>query len=520
MSDFCTADQFNPNKPFTLGDIDNAISVLDAGKPKDAPVGSDRPHSDDSRRVIKELDDLLIEEKFIIQQAIMRSKSCVDVRQDRYFVNLPTLSHAYHKLKCNQGKKYETIDQLIRRRAFFLANRGIATVEKGPDGLTWVFISREALAKLADETRRRMEADRNSNIDLIRSLCKIPTTPEKPKKRTSADIPRNATNERLTAIKLALGIKGMMNNVDRAEFSHYFDRYNDRVTEKIIALLDNRTGELIGSEYSTRFNDTKKAAIALTKFDYVIEQSLKDYFRASLLTLTTDPKRYTSLWEANRSLGIAWNRFMSWLTKKNKKTRPEYIAAYEYTKSGLIHVHAIIFMPWVADKKEITKEWEKIGHGTINDVRGLKRQNIKGEYVWKWSKKRPYGSTAAHGGDYLKKYLKKAYLAKTDRYDDQSSVQALYWVFNKRFWSSSQRLLPPPGYFDLPQDAKEEPQDEVATESAFSFFKILNSNEYDRSEAEVGDILVTEEGYDVRMIYKRDSRAERERRDDGEEVEA
>lgn len=471
----------------TVGDIegDGYFDPLGLAVKGTEDTASIRWRSDSDRDLkIKELDELTAEEKFIVQTAIMRSGSKFSVSDAFYFVNIRTVVKSYLKPKHTATKKPHAVYMSIYRAAHRLQNRGVGTVTKEADGLVWVWIPRRILEELAAETRRKMEAHRERNIDLIRSLCKNPTPPEKAGKPDPLAIPRNAHDERLAAVKLAMGIKGKMNNVDRSDFARLFYRYNDRVTEKIIALLDNSTGELIGSEYSTRFNDTRKAAIALNKFDYVMEQSLRDYYRASLLTLTTDPKRFDSLWVANRSIGEAWNKFMAWLTKRNKRVRPEYIAAYEYTKSGLVHIHAILFMPWVADKDDITKEWERIGHGTVNDVRGLKRQNIKGKWVWKWAKKRPYGSSAAHGGDYLKKYLKKAALAKFDRYDDQASVQAMYWVFNKRFWSCSRRLLPPPEELE-----KKEVRQEPTEDEGFSFFKVLHEDEAD--------------GMGVRIVYRR-----------------
>ena len=65
--------------------------------------------------------------------------------------------------------------------------------------------------------------------------------------------------------------------------------YSDETNQKIIALLDARSGEVIGFEYSTRFNDLGKAARNLNRFDYALDKSLRDHYKAVFLTLTTDP---------------------------------------------------------------------------------------------------------------------------------------------------------------------------------------------------------------------------------------
>ena len=476
----------SPGTPIRVGDVEGCVP-MDFFKPLRDDLQAQKNFAPDfssytdSQCTIRELDELTADEKYILQVAISRKTSKLVDGIDTLYVNLVTVLNSRRKLKAYKDEKKHTTYMSLYRAAERLQNRKIATVKRAQDGIIWIWIPLPTLTKLAAQTRQKMEAERERYIDLIRRDCEIPTSIPKgesqTKKKARPDplaIPKNATQERLAAVKLTMGIKGEMDVGYKADISRLFHRYNDRVTEKIITMLDNFNGELLGSQYSTRFNDSRKARVALNKFDYAMEQSLKDYWRAALLTLTTDPKEFDSLWEANRSMAKSWNKFMAWLTKRNEGIRPEYIAAYEYTKSGLIHMHVILLMDWVAEKDEITKEWMKIGQGMINDVRGLRRQNLKGQYVWKWAKKRPNGSTAAHGGDYLKKYLKKATLAKSDNYDDQGAVQAPYWVYNKRFWSSSQRLLPPPEAEFVRAESENENE-----EPRFSFFKVLSEDEAD-----------------------------------------
>lgn len=270
-------------------------------------------------------------------------------------------------------------------------------------------------------------------------------------------IPKNASGRRLAAINYLHGVQ-MLDKRDHKLINTMFAAYDDEVSQKIIALISSE-GDVLGSQYSTRFNDIKKAAISLKKFDYAVDKSLDDYRKAVFLTLTTDPKRFSNLWEANRSFSKSWNKFLSFITKRVGR-RPKYITAFEYTKSGLMHCHAVIFVDYLIDVREISKAWSKIGQAEVVHIYALHNQLARGgkKRQWLWLKSRPKDPATGRaiktksGTDYLKKYLKKATLAMvssewkdkngtirtTDRYD----IQSLYWAFNKRFWTSSRCFLP------------------------------------------------------------------------------
>ena len=81
----------------------------------------------------------------------------------------------------------------------------------------------------------------------------------------------------------------MLSEEDHGEIDWRFLRYLDGTEQKIIALLDPSTGDTIGAEYSTRFNDLAKAARNLKRFDFALDKSFEENSRAVFLTLTTDP---------------------------------------------------------------------------------------------------------------------------------------------------------------------------------------------------------------------------------------
>ena len=360
-------------------------------------------------------------------------------------------------------------------------------------------------------------------------------------------------------------------------------------------MLDARSGEVIGSEYSTRFNDLAKAARNLNRFDYALAKSLRDHYRAVFLTLTTDPnltdgerevvrarsrrsiiaklsnpalpdharaslqkalykvegpdyeiadlearvasgtlkagdmqamtsrieklkrdreeaerlkaqledpsvgvrtkerivqslKRmgrweyrhdpdgFQNLWEADRSFSPAWNRFMSYLKKKNNGKRPQYLAAFEFTESGLLHIHVLIFLEYLLPNDQISLEWRRCGQGEITYIYALKNvinpQTKQREWRWN-SHSRPTDAKGMSGGDYLKKYIKKCALALMDSYTSPADTHSMYWALNKRMHTCSRSLME--GYEEGVRVKAGE--DEKKGETAFSLFRILTPDE-------------------------------------------
>ena len=417
--------------------------------------------------MIDRLDQLTFEERKLIQYALQGGDS----------VNLPYAVSNVLKTREKQGHKRHAVEVAIDRASRRLYNRGLATVETRDDGLVWVTVSRE---RLLDALRRELTSSRppgEQDFNLMKVPCEIPTNdPPSPSEKESgrrkalrdpAAIPPSVTGDRLGAVRLLKGIKGEMSQADMADVQWRFSRYNDDVSEKIILLSDLRSGEILGSEYSTRFNDLRKAAASLSKYDWAVEQSLQENFHAVFLTLTTDPKMHGSNWEANRSFGIAWNKFLSFLTRR-KGRRPQYIASYEFQKNGLLHVHALIFVPYLIPKDDITKAWSRIGQGSINWIYRLRNVVGRGGVrEWRWTAlTRPKDAKGMSGGDYLKKYLKKTVLAMTDGYEDPSAIQCMYWAVNKRFWSCSRAFLPP-------KDAEDAP----ASQTSYGFAGVIPSED-------------------------------------------
>lgn len=545
--------------------------------------------------MVDRLDQLTFEERKLIQYALQGGDS----------VNLPYAVSNVLKTREKQGHKRHAVQVALDRASRRLYNRGLATVEKRDDGLVWVTVSRE---RLLDALHRELISSRppgEQNFNLMKVPCEIQTsdfgvpgtvTKTLPGKvsRDPLAMPKRCSSQRLQACRLLTGIR-TLERADKAEINYLFEVYSDETNQKIIALLDARSGEVIGSEYSTRFNDLAKAARNLNRFDYALAKSLRDHYKAVFLTLTTDPnltdaeraanrersrrsimaklsnpalpqhvraslqkalykvegpdyeiadlearvasgtlkagdmqamtnrieklkrdreeaerlkaqledpsvgirtkerivqslKRmgrweyrydpdgFQNLWEADRSFSPAWNRFMSYLKKKNNGKRPQYLAAFEFTESGLLHIHVLIFLEYLLPNDQISLEWRRCGQGEITYIYALKNvfnpQTKQREWRWN-SHSRPTDAKGMSGGDYLKKYIKKCALALMDSYTSPADTHSMYWALNKRMHTCSRSLME--GYEEGTRVKIGE--DEKKDETAFSLFKILTPDE-------------------------------------------
>jgi len=246
-------------------------------------------------------------------------------------------------------------------------------------------------------------------------------------------LPSRAREERIEAIKITLKTD-MLTNLEKEDMKFLFEQYIEDINNRVIILYRHLYPNEYGQrffylKYQTRWNSKARKKMILDKYEAAIKKSLDLYKTAVHLVLTTDPKRHKSLWHANRHFNIAFNKFMSFLNKR-LGYRPSYITVYEFTKSGLLHAHVLIFgISYLIPHEQITKEWEKCGQGSYNYIYALKRT----KHGWQYKRERPRDSKPKQtADDYLKKYLKKA------QYDE--ALLFLYWVFNKRFYSCSREL--------------------------------------------------------------------------------
>jgi len=188
-------------------------------------------------------------------------------------------------------------------------------------------------------------------------------------------------------------------------FTSYLNRIKDYKLLFDVHLVDRRGGETsqrMTKDYKTRFNDQGRVSKQFARFNDALEYGYENADNAVLVTLTTDPKRQSSLLDGIDSINENFNKLLSYFdsdpsTKVDTRNadipgwrpdldgnvtgrprqRPDYIKALEFTEKGYPHLHVLFFdvptreednMPWLCDKPEIGKKWVDYGQGEIVDV--------------------------------------------------------------------------------------------------------------------------------------------------------
>ncbi len=213
--------------------------------------------------------------------------------------------------------------------------------------------------------------------------------------------------------------------------SDNLDEYLERINDlRLVLKSDDADPEYLTLPYKTRFNDPGRIKKQHAIMGKSLDKAGEMYENAALLTLTTDPKKFDSLWEMWSSINDSWNRFMSWIGNR-KGGRPDYVKVLEATEKGYPHIHAIVFlpddattpngMPWLESKQAISDYWNKY-QGRIVDVQPLTFvEELGDEYGaddgWvRWQRDGDHGGDLGRGsgagqtaGEYLGKYLSAIY---------------------------------------------------------------------------------------------------------------
>jgi hypothetical protein len=218
----------------------------------------------------------------------------------------------------------------------------------------------------------------------------------------------------------------------------------NRVKMKTYRVRDNRKNKIhtvqfpVESDYfalkcSKRGNDVyrnrvykrfKELASIADKIEFFNpkDRTLNKKTRALFVTLTYDPKLcgWDKAW---KTLGIEFNRFMSYLRKKFGGV--SCFRVFEAYESGYPHIHCILLF----EEKEFKVFRDKKGQFRINEKGALAEG-------WRSHTDAKAMSSLGRGLSYLKKYLLKSIDAKKK---DSKALKtlALGWLFNKRAFSVS-----------------------------------------------------------------------------------
>jgi len=385
------------------------------------------------------------------------------------------------------------------KHGFLISRKGVYDLGWGERQSVWWGITKKAFTLIGQVQNSNCFAHGGNSTPIPESStiykkpCKIPKWKRWPN-RTSPD--RIVAIKKLNEIPTSTGLftrpsPDTLNPVLETLLDGIKNQYNDYlddINDKMIVLTPKGAPdtEYWFMDYRTRFNNTSRQLTALDNFEDKWREAEEYYDSAVFLTLTTDPKLFPNLWEANRHMSVAWNRYVSYLTQRgyaarrnelyaakayrlgrrltkedkdkgitlDKKLtraekeeireklaesdlsyRPRYVAVNEFQKNGLIHMHIMIFgRNWLDHRNKISADWVRCGQGQIVDVCAVSR-NSKNEWLWTNPNKRPADARKDESAkQYLKKYLNKVIF-------DQMGFEH-YWSVNKKFFQASQRMSP------------------------------------------------------------------------------
>jgi len=300
----------------------------------------------------------------------------------------------------------------IRRELGKLSRLSLITLEK-VDGLLWAALSKQGL-------------------DLIKRSSKTQTF--------SSVISRRGRGPARSLLRR----RTRLNDEDKDILSAEFETYLEDVSSRFLVLGPKPGFEWLSNlvkPYVTRFtSDARKKRIWKRWYD--VWDGSRDFKVGVFVTLTSDPKRFSSFLSMLKENQRGFNRFMSMISRRLGH-RPPYVRALEFSKQGFVHHHIVIFgVGWLIDKFMLTKFWSKYGVGEITYL----YQVVNRGGSWVWTKTRPRAAKERSLEKYLTKYLTKG-LALCAEDPEEMAMDpefwrlALYWVTDSRFFTCSRRFI-------------------------------------------------------------------------------
>jgi hypothetical protein len=298
--------------------------------------------------------------------------------------------------------------------------------KREPDGLLWIRTRPEGLYLLSPGAKvklpQKTTAAAQQNPDLTRF-----------------NIGHRVALERKAAVQLVQRQISIYPVAD--DCKDLFDTYLDRVDKLGIELMPNPNKDFYGPpilvKYSNRFNDAKKKSDIRKRYFSAWDGAAEKYKTGVFMTLTTDPKQFDNLWEANKQFQANWNKLITYLRKKTGRDL-EYICVREFQKNGRLHFHAAIFgIKYLINTTQLSNIWNKYGQGKIVHIYSMHTDPTDNEFVW--ARAAPDDSQGRKPKDYVKKYILKA------QYETKITYQ--YWIYNTRFFTYSGSLLTKLSYY-------------------------------------------------------------------------
>lgn len=199
-------------------------------------------------------------------------------------------------------------------------------------------------------------------------------------------------------------------------------------------VFENINGDLIYKKYKTRFTDNGRKATLREKYEELFSNGSILYKEATFLTLTTDPSKFPSMYDANQAMSKNWNKMATYIKKhfknKDKEKKITFINVREFQKNGRLHMHIIIFgvtlyqnlidrNRGIFTNRLIQNAWEKYGQGSITNTIPLSFDKGTQELTWYRGNRPSDCKKNEKPEDYLKKYLRKALEGNPIRYNSE-----------------------------------------------------------------------------------------------------
>ena len=158
----------------------------------------------------------------------------------------------------------------------------------------------------------------------------------------------------------------------KEEVVRYFIRYLEVSGARAI-VLEDEDGFICLVPYKTRFH---RVGDVIRRFYAVFDLASRRNKEGVWFIGTTDPAKYKNVdfLTYRYEFMEAWNRLLSWLRKRFG--RVSYIAVFEFTDSGLLHVHAIFFgISRIEDAYKLMKRLEGWGFGRVHYILPIVNEN-------------------------------------------------------------------------------------------------------------------------------------------------
>jgi hypothetical protein len=342
-------------------------------------------------------------------------------------VNLPYLFRWYLSEVLNisyeevlrDRKLYHRYYRRLYRLAYSLAKEGYVSIYKA-DGLIWI----------------------KPKAGLVDLISTFDTAEFKPVSNSQAS-KSTASNSRIHWARLRalrfLKSSWLLDEEAWAKLYGFFEEYLEDTGQRVLVLKREGGEEFLLIPYKHRFlrSEVKRK---LKEFRRLWEAAANERVGV-FITLTMDPSSYKNLFEASRLVSKAFNRFMSFLSRR-LGFRPRYICVFELQDSGNPHLHVVIFgISRIEDHYKLTEILRGQGFGIVHYE--YKIVNQGGSWTWASGVRPPRCRTNDVKG-YLSKYLSKALGGDLgNRIGDQVSKYkvAFYFASGKRFFTCSRSLL-------------------------------------------------------------------------------